>query len=73
MNSKFVCSPKLVYRDFKGSCVTLNEVPTTNEVEEFWKNIWEKETKIVIVKAIERTKKTSQRCNTKKLQDISTN
>ena len=45
INSKFNSNKKSVYRDFKGSNITANETPTKNEVEEFWKSIWEKETK----------------------------
>ena len=45
INSKFNSKTKSVHRDFKGSSITANETPTKNEVEEFWKSIWEKETK----------------------------
>ena len=37
---------KSVYHDFKLSSITVNETPTKNKVEEFWKSVWEKETKI---------------------------
>ena len=37
---------KSVYHDFKLSNITVNETPTKNKVEEFWKSVWEKETKI---------------------------
>ena len=40
INSKFNSNTKLVYHDFKA-----NETPTKNEVKEFWKSIWELETK----------------------------
>ena len=46
INSKFNSKTKSVYRDFKGSSITANETPTKNEVEEFWKSILEKETKL---------------------------
>ena len=36
----------LVYRDFKSSTITVNETPNKSDVEELWKSIWEKETKI---------------------------
>ena len=45
INSKFNSNTELVYRDFKGCSITANETPTKNEVEEFWKSIWENETK----------------------------
>ena len=47
INSKFNSNTKSVYRDFKGSSITANETPTKNKVEEFWKSIWEKETKFI--------------------------
>ena len=47
IDSKFSSNTKSVYPDFKGSSITVNETPTKNEVEEFWKSIWEKETKFI--------------------------
>ena len=45
INGKFNSNTELVYRDFKACSITANETPTKNEVEEFWKSIWENETK----------------------------
>ena len=45
-NSYFISNTKSVFHDFKGSSITVNETPTKDEVEEFWKSIWEKETNI---------------------------
>ena len=35
INSKFVSNQQSVYWDFKGSSITVNEIPTKNEIEEF--------------------------------------
>ena len=45
INSKFSSNTKSVYREFKGSSITVNEAPTKNEVEKSWKSIWQKKTK----------------------------
>ena len=39
INRKFIRNTKMIYRDFKSSSITVNETPTKNEVEEFWKSI----------------------------------
>ena len=39
--SKFSSNMKSVYHNFKGSSITVNETTTKNEVENFWKSIWE--------------------------------
>ena len=44
--SNFISNMKSVYHDFKLSSITVNETPTKNKVEEFWKSVWEKETKV---------------------------
>ena len=46
INSEFISNTKSVYRDFKGTSITVNETPNKSEVEEFWKSIWEKGPKI---------------------------
>ena len=45
INRRFFNNPKSVYRDFKGSNIRLEKIPIKNEVQSFWKNIWQRETK----------------------------
>ena len=45
INRRFFNNPKGVYRDFKGSNIRLEKIPTKNEVQSFWQNIWQRETK----------------------------
>ena len=45
LNKKFATNPKHVYRSMKGSNVIPNKIPEKTDVEEFWKNIWNVETK----------------------------
>ena len=34
-----------MYRDFKGSNIKLEKIPSKNDVQSFWQNIWQKEIK----------------------------
>ena len=34
-----------MYRDFKGGNIRLEKIPTKDEVQSFWQNIWQRETK----------------------------
>ena len=34
-----------MYRDFKGSNIRLEKIPTKDKVQSFWQNIWQRETK----------------------------
>ena len=43
INNKFRQNPKAVYRSMKGNNINATEVPTTEDIESFWKNIWGKE------------------------------
>ena len=45
LNKKFATNPKHVYRSRKGSNIIANKIPEKTDVEEFWKNIWNVETK----------------------------
>ena len=74
IHSKFNSNTKLVYGDFKGSSITANETPTKNEVEQFWKSIWEKQTKFNNnAKWLKELQKNMlQRHNTKNLQNLET-
>ena len=42
INRLFAKKPTLVYRSFWGGIVEINKVPSMDEVENFWKDIWEK-------------------------------
>ena len=41
INHRFNCDPKRVYRTMKGNCITAEKIPTKNEIETFWKSIWQ--------------------------------
>ena len=41
INHRFNCDPKSVYRTMKGNCITAENIPTKNEIETFWKSIWQ--------------------------------
>ena len=43
---RFNCDPKSVYRTMKGNCITTEKIPTKNEIETFWKSIWQDTNKI---------------------------
>ena len=43
INNKFRKNPKAVYRSMKGNNLNATEIPTTEDMESFWKNIWGKE------------------------------
>ena len=45
INRRFFNNPKGVYRDFKGGNIRLEKIPTKDEVQSFWQNIWQRETK----------------------------
>ena len=45
INRRFFNNPKGVYRDFKGSNIRLEKIPTKDEVQSFRQNIWQRETK----------------------------
>ena len=42
MNRLFAKKPTLVYRNFRGGTVEINKAPSMDEVEKFWKDIWER-------------------------------
>lgn len=43
INRQFSSNPKFVYRKMRGEQITVQEVPTKTDVENFWKGIWSKE------------------------------
>ena len=43
INNKFRKNPKAVYRSMKGNNINATEIPITEDIESFWKNIWGKE------------------------------
>ena len=43
INNKFRKNSKAVYRSKKGNNINATEIPTTEDIESFWKNIWGKE------------------------------
>ena len=45
INRKFFNNPKSVFRDFKRGNIRLEKIPTKDEVQSFWQNIWQRETK----------------------------
>ena len=45
INNKFMKSPKSVYRSMKGNNISVNELPTKEKLETFWKGLWNKESK----------------------------
>ena len=45
INRRFFNNPKGMYRDFKGSNIRLEKILTKDEVQLFWQNIWQRETK----------------------------
>ena len=45
INRSFFNNLKGVYQDFKESNVRLEKIPTKNEVQLFWQNTWQRETK----------------------------
>ena len=42
INCLFAKKPNLVYRSFQGGTAEINKVPSMDEVEKFWKDIWGK-------------------------------
>ena len=44
-NRRFFNNPKGVYQDFKGGNMRLEKIPNKEEVQSFWQNIWQRETK----------------------------
>ena len=45
INRRSFNNPKGMYRDFKGSNIRLEKILTKDEVQLFWQNIWQRETK----------------------------
>ena len=45
INHKFSCDPKSVYRTMKRNCIAAEKIPTKNEIETFWKSIWQDKNK----------------------------
>ena len=41
INHRFSCDRKSVYRTMKGNCISAEKIPTKNEIETFWKGIWQ--------------------------------
>ena len=41
LKAKFSRDPKSVYRTMKENCITAEKIPTKNEIETFWKSIWQ--------------------------------
>ena len=44
-NCRFFNNPKGVYQDFKGGNIRSEKIPNKDEVQSFWQNIWQRETK----------------------------
>ena len=42
IRKKFSINPKNVYCKFRGGNIKIKKIPTGEEIETFWKNIWEK-------------------------------
>ena len=42
INRRFSSNPKYIYREMRGERITVNNVPTKIEVENFWKGLWNK-------------------------------
>ena len=42
INKKFSINPKNVYRKFRGGNIKIKKIPTGEEIETFWKDIWGK-------------------------------
>ena len=42
INKKFSINPKNVYRKFRGRNLEIKKIPTGEEIETFWKDIWGK-------------------------------
>ena len=43
INGKFQSNQKQVYRNWKSKQIEIKENPTKEEITEFWRNIWGKE------------------------------
>ena len=44
INNKFFYNPKKIYRSMKGDAISIEKAPTKEDVESFWKGIWQKGT-----------------------------
>ena len=44
INKEFFYDPKKVYRSMKGDAISIEKIPTKEDVENFWKGIWQKGT-----------------------------
>ena len=40
LNRKFACDLKSVYRSMKGNNIEMKDVPTKDDIQAFWKSIW---------------------------------
>ena len=40
LNRKFVCDPKSVYRSMKGNTIEVKDMPNKDDIQAFWKSIW---------------------------------
>ena len=40
LNRKFACDPKSVYRSMKGNTIEVKDMPTKDDIQAFWKSIW---------------------------------
>ena len=40
LNRKFACNPKSVYRSMKANTIEVKDMPTKDDIQAFWKSIW---------------------------------
>ena len=40
LNRKFACYPKSVYRSMKRNAIEVKDMPTKDDIQAFWKSIW---------------------------------
>ena len=40
LNGKFPSDPKSVYRSMKGNTIEVKDMPTKDDIQAFWKSIW---------------------------------
>ena len=40
LNRKFACYPESVYRSMKRNAIEVKDVPTKDDIQAFWKSIW---------------------------------